>query len=74
MIPEMEEQFIKDQNFRIIEEKERRARLKKKKEKKPKINLTDPDSKIMKTSGEVFQESDNAQIAVDKESQFIVVK
>ncbi len=37
-----------------------------------KINRTDPDSRLMKTSQEGFQQSYNAQIAVDKKSQLIL--
>ena len=40
---------------------------------KPKIeNLTDPDSRLMKTSQEGFQQSYNAQIATDKDTQLIL--
>ena len=39
---------------------------------KAQANFTDPDSRIMKTSSEGFQQCYNAQVAVDGESQMIV--
>ena len=41
-------------------------------EKKKQDNFTDPESRIMKTSTEGFQQSYNTQIAVDEGSQLIV--
>ena len=41
-------------------------------DKKKQDNFTDPESRIMKTSTEGFQQSYNAQIAVDEGSQLIV--
>ena len=41
-------------------------------EDKAQSNFTDPDSAIMKTSAEGFQQCDNAQVAVDGEHQLIV--
>ena len=55
------------------EEKRAPESAEKTRKKKTKItNTTDPDSRLMKTSGEGFQQSYNAQIAVDKESHLIL--
>ena len=40
-------------------------------EDKAQSNFTDPDSAIMKTSAEGFQQCDNAQVAVDGDHQLI---
>ena len=39
---------------------------------KAQVNLTDPDSRIMKVSGQGFEQCYNAQLAVDMESRLIV--
>ena len=41
-------------------------------EEKAQSNFTDPESRIMKTSTEGFQQCYNAQVAVDGEQQIIV--
>jgi transposase len=60
---------------RAAEEKERGAETKSERvlpEPRDQENFTDPDSRIMPTSGKSFEQSYNAQIAVDAKAQIVV--